>query len=468
MLPLPRIAIGAVQPGVTHRPMLWAMLEALRQQGLQIQTFASQARFVHHRATAAISGAAPRHLDSWLMSPELCRDLFATGAEDCDLAVVEGEFHPAGQSAATTEPVGGRLETLCQWLDLPRLVVLDASQLGSALPEPPEQIDGVLLDRVDSGPHQARLAIEIETQWEVPVLASLGPLPELRKQLQSADLGIQPPAESVHQLGVHFQRSGEPERIVEIASRKPMTWCSTPMPSVPTPLSDVTIALAYDEAFNCYFPDTLDLLELRGAAILDFSPLHDERLPRADVVYLGCGHPENHAQALAENDCMRLALREHVLGGGRIYAEGGGVAYLCHQMEDSHGQLQRMVGLLPAVAHRHDWTGREDRARHADPSQRAPDDQPPRPVAATIDDGCWLGTAGQSLLGYLDNRWRLELRGACHTCLKEAEHQRDLIQCGRVIGSRIHLDFAAQLHLLQGFFQPCEATSDDYDPWSIL
>ncbi len=48
-----------------------------------------------------------------------------------------------------------------------------------------------------------------------------------------------------------------------------------------------------DDAFHCYFPDTLDLLELRGATVCDFSPLRDERLPvDTDIVYFGCGRPD--------------------------------------------------------------------------------------------------------------------------------------------------------------------------------
>src|SRR5690606_21378146 len=101
-------------------------------------------------------------------------------------------------------------------------------------------------------------------------------------------------------------------------------YCARPEPR------PLTVAVAYDEAFRCYFPDTLDLLEHLGATVVDFSPLRDEALPLGtDIVYFGCGHPERYAEALASNHCMMLAIREHVCAGRRIYAEGGGVAYLC-------------------------------------------------------------------------------------------------------------------------------------------
>ena len=73
---------------------------------------------------------------------------------------------------------------------------------------------------------------------------------------------------------------------------------------------------------------------MRGAVVVDFSPLRDERLPEGtDIVYLGCGHPEVYAAELSANHCMKLSLRNHIRSGGRIYAEGGGLAYLCQQME---------------------------------------------------------------------------------------------------------------------------------------
>jgi cobyrinic acid a,c-diamide synthase len=334
----------------------------------------------------------------------------------------------------------------------------------------------VLLDRVDAGSHQARLAIEIETHWEVPVLGMLEPLAELRAQLNDVTRPGRPSEEVAHRLGDEFLRRGEPERIAEIAQRH---WRSAParpessatagpgsssesveLPvagepcGVPAsaarpihPIADVTVALAYDEALNCYFPDTLDLLELHGATVIDFSPLHDDRLPEADVVYLGCGHPERFARALSDNDCMRLALREHVRRGGRIYAEGGGMAYLCHQLEAEDGSLHRMVGVLPAVARL---------------SREASE---PLAVSATLAEGCWLGPPGERLRGYLSDCWRIEPTGRFHAALAEPERQRDVIQCCHVIGSRIHLDFAAQANLLSGFFHPHVAASDTFDPW---
>src|SRR5438445_640566 len=103
--------------------------------------------------------------------------------------------------------------------------------------------------------------------------------------------------------------------------------------------TDLTVAIAYDDAFFGYCPDALDELEQRGVTVRDFSPLRDEALPAdADIVYIGCGRPDLHAGELSDNFCLMLALRDHVCAGKRIYAEGGGLAYLCQQLALPSGE----------------------------------------------------------------------------------------------------------------------------------
>ena len=84
------------------------------------------------------------------------------------------------------------------------------------------------------------------------------------------------------------------------------------------------VAYAQDEAFGRYFPDTFEALEALGAELVEFSPLRDGSLPEhVDLVMIGCGIPDQHADRLASNHSMMAALRQHVCEGQRIYTEGG-------------------------------------------------------------------------------------------------------------------------------------------------
>jgi cobyrinic acid a,c-diamide synthase len=109
------------------------------------------------------------------------------------------------------------------------------------------------------------------------------------------------------------------------------------------------VALARDAAFCFYYQENLDLLEEAGAQILPFSPLCDEALPDGtDLVYLGGGYPEIHAENLAANRSMIAALRGFHAAGGRIYAECGGLMYCCRELDDGAGRVFPLVNLLPA------------------------------------------------------------------------------------------------------------------------
>ena len=383
------------------------------------------------------------------MSPERCREIFVRVARQADLALVEGAF----DSAISGEHVGGRLETLCRWLNLPRLVVLDAFGMGQReLPERPQQVDGLLLDRVADGYNLAELSTDLEALWGVPVLGALEELPRLRCRLEAVPAGVRPSPRVCDQLADHFTRHWQPELLWKLAlGREFPAGLTTTAPSADPAFTKLTVAIAYDEAFHCYFQDTVDGLELQGASIVDFSPLRDESLPPGtDVVCLGCGHPERYAAALSENHCMKAALRSHLSAGGRVYAEGGGAAYLCQQMETPSGELKRMVGIFPAAA------------------RLKPAPTPPVPVEVTLSRPNWLSPAQTRLRGYRNCRWDMEPLGALTGFAAEEEHRYDLVGSFRAIGSMIHLDFAARPKLLASFFYPQVPETAFVDPWAAV
>jgi cobyrinic acid a,c-diamide synthase len=434
---LPRIAVGTIQPEADGTAMLWALMDALEHVGLRVQNFLPHAYFASRDGATAITGLAPRHLDSWLMSRDLCREVFVRGASSSDLAVVEGKFGDPGSA------LGGDLDTLCRWLDLPRLAIVDARLLGDCrLPERPEDTEGLLLDRVANMEEACRLATLFESLWNVPVLGWLGPLPGLRALVEGTSRYSPPSLGLCHALGKQFSQHAQLERIYRIAGQRPFRGRRAPCRAWHHPLPRVQIAVAYDDCFHGYFPDTLDLLELNGAAVCDFSPLGDERLPPGtDVVYIGCGHPELFADELADNDCMTLALKSHLCSGRRMYAECGGLAYLCQQIEVPEAQLLPMAGVLPAKA-------------RLNPAAAAP-----TASEITLTSDTWLGQAPARWRGYLNSRWTIEPHGCVERCVAEAGHEFDILARHLAIGSRMHLNFAAQPELLNRFFEPREARS---------
>jgi cobyrinic acid a,c-diamide synthase len=435
----PRLALGALEAAVDPQPVVWALCDVLERCGLHVQTFASQARFAAHDGATVITGQRRRHLDSWLMSPDVCRELFQHGSRACDVAVVEGLYDVGRtQQGRTQTDRGGSLDTLCDWLNMPRLAVLDAVRLRHGFgSQRPEKLDGVLIDNVADCAEACRLRTTVETLWGVPVLGMLEKAPAVRAVIGGLQRGCAPSRELCRALGQRLESRLKLDRLVQLASSRRMpSEASRLFEQGPSP-RPLNIAVAFDQVFQCYFPDTLDLLEARGAVLRDFSPLRDDRLPQqTDMVYFGCGLPEHHAQALAANHCMKQSIRTFARAEGRIFAECGGLAYLCEQLEMADGRRLPMAGVIPATA------------------RVNPAPQTPRPVTATLADDCWLGDAGTPLRGYLNTNYSLETENHLAGRLLEPQHRTDIVGEGNVLASRIHLDFVAHAELLDRFFQP--------------
>ncbi len=446
MLPLPRLAVGTVQADVDQTMVLWALIEAMRFKGLQVQSFHGQACFSQHCGTATACGVSPRHLDSWLMSSERCRELLVHGSENADLALVDGKY---SSTVTNGETIGGRLDELCEWLDLPRLAVIDVPQaVAEGLPSLPPQVDALLLDRVAEGVEAAEWRERLQSLWGIPVLGGLETIEPLRAELASVPDGVRPPKDACQLLGSFFLRLTQTERLLELGYRRKVDWSVAPPYSQAPELPPLVVALAFDSALDCYFPDTLDLLEARGATLVDFSLLNDERLPdHCDVVYLGCGYPERFGDELSHNHCMKLALRSHVCNGGRLYAEGGGLAYLCQQIELPDGRHKRMAGIFPAIARLQESAGE------------------PEAEEAVLERDAWLGAAGSRVRGYRSSRWDLRPVESSPEDAADSEIDESLLVVGGAIGSRLYLDFATQPKRILPFFEPVTATGDSDDPW---
>jgi cobyrinic acid a,c-diamide synthase len=432
MLRVPRLALGSVQLQADTQPITWALLELLNRQACQVQHFHARSCYSARDGAITATGLASRHLDSWLMSRTVCGELLVRGLGSADLALVEGRF-----DRAVIPPSGGSLDRLCDWLDLPRVAVLDVAGLENcALPARP-QADALLLDGVSGPAEFFHLQTSLEALWNIPVLGGMERLPLLRAALDSLPAGSALPRELCDQLGEALARYTRTEGLRRLASRRELPDVSAELFRAGPAPEPITIAVAYDEAFHCYFADTLDLLELMGATVIDFSPLHDESLPpETDLIYIGCGHPERFAAGLAENHCMMLALRNHLCAGRRIFADGGGLAYLCQYLESAEGTWLAMAGVLPAIARR--------RAVLV----------PPRPVEVTLAGSNWLGESGATLRGYLNSNWLLESNGELSNHLAEAGHEFDLVGRYQALGSRIQLNFATQPGFLRSFLEP--------------
>ena len=437
-----RAALGTVQPEACASAMLSALALLFDHHGWQTQLFCDRSVRTPENTGRPACGTACRFLDSWLMTPDLSREYFQYASADSQVALVAGRYQA---KPTQSTPRGGTLEDLCDWLDLPRLALLDVGRLAAChLPLRPAGIVGLLLDNVPRG-ELARWRTTLESLWGVPMLGAL-PVrnatthPTNGHQLCSA--ADEMLAANGFQLAEQLGENLRLPQLLKLLDCGDLPQANPWLYRTTDRLAGLTVAVAYDEVFFGYFSDVLDALELHGASVIDFSPLHDESLPPdTDIVYLGGGNPIPLADRLIENQCLITSLRSHVCQGRRLYAEGGGFAYLCESIrqplpssQTGAGQQIPMAGVFPAVAVRCPETNAA-----------------PRPVEVVLSRDHWLGPAGTSLRGYRDSDWRIEPFGSLASYVANPGCELDLVGRHQAIGSRLQLDFAAQPEFLDQF-----------------
>ncbi len=436
MVRLPRIAVATVQPNASGEVACWAILERLTREGRQVQHFFSRATLDQGSACQAITGLPSRYVDAWLMCPGTCREVFRHGATFGDLSVVQGPVNAAGHAQ---NPLG--FSGLVEALELPLVGIVDVRLMsGCHVPSRPANVSALILDGVEGTCSAYRWKVAFEALWNVPVVAAVPAVPELRQRLVGeADKGV-PDLLTCRELGRHVIWLDGLERVARLADCRHFPDVPAGRFTPATSRRPLSVAVAKGPAFGGYFPESLDLLEMGGARICEFSPARDEALPSGcDIAYFGCGRPEERACELAANHCLKLALKRFACGGGRIYAEGAGAAYLCREMVLEDGRRYPMAGILPSVATL---------------NSAAP---PPRPVEANLPPQTWLGPRNMPLRAYRHERWHLSApaaideRGpASATCRGSC----DLMTCFHAVASRMYIHFAAWPTCLDSFFAP--------------
>jgi cobyrinic acid a,c-diamide synthase len=440
---LPRLAVGSLELSSRRQPapaepIIWSLIAALVEMGRPIAHFHSQSCLAPHDAARSLTGSGSRHLDSWAMSRSTCARTLLRASEQAEIALVSGTFGQDSAAGASPRGSGSSLAQLCDWLDLPRIGVLDVANLDPcelSIRQP--QVDGIFLDRVADARDAIKWRTNLEALWNVPVLGWLDQVPTLRGLCNTLTAGRDPSPELCTALGRRLLGNLRVDALAALSDRAGLVELPADDVSYELAGGPLRIAVAYDEECCGYFPDTLDLLEEAGAELCDFSPLRSGSLPDgADVVYFGGGHPERMPQAQATNHCLQQSLCAFAASGGRVYAEGSGVAYLAREMLLPGGHCVPMAGLLPI------------RARYVE--------QPPapEPVEVTFHTNCWMVDQGTTVRGYTTPQWELEPTGAVVSLAREISHRRDLLASGNVIGSRVMLNLAANEHLMRRFMQP--------------
>ncbi len=357
----PRLVIAGTASNVGKTTVTLALLAAFAGRGRVVQSFKAGPDFIDPGHHAALTGRPSRNLDGWMLGKEVNRSIFARAVADADLSIIEGMMGLFDGSSPVSDM--GSTAEIAKQLEVPVLLVVDGSAMarsaaamvkGFAEFDPGVRVAGVLFNRVNSEGHYRLLKEAVEQRTNVAVMGYLRP--EKEATIPDRHLGLvtaieQGSAQLYHRLGQAATDTMDLDRL-EMLARSAGALPVPAFASVATPYQgrSIRIGLARDPAFCFYYADNLDLLEAQGAEMVRFSPVKDQALPDVDMLYLGGGYPELHADALAANVPMRQAIRAFAERGGTVFAECGGMMYLTKAIRDLNGRAHEMVGLFQAEA----------------------------------------------------------------------------------------------------------------------
>jgi len=353
----PGVLIAAPASGSGKTTVTLALLRALRRRGLAVGSFKVGPDYIDPVFHARATGRACHNLDGWAMRLETLAGLADRAAAEIDLVIGEGVM---GLFDGAADGRGSTAE-LASLLDLPVILVVDASAMGASAAALVEgfvrhrddvEVAAVIFNRIASPSHADLLRRACDDRFAQPILGCLPRDPALALPRRHLGLVLADELPELERFLDHaadvVAREVDLERLRRIA--RPFGLGLYGPPARPLRPLGQRIAVARDAAFAFTYPAILDGWRVAGAEIAAFSPLADEAPdPSADAVYLPGGYPELHAGRLAGNARFLDGLRARAAAGAFVYGECGGFMALGRELRDRDRHGHAMAGLLPVI-----------------------------------------------------------------------------------------------------------------------
>ena len=343
---MPGLIIAAPSSGSGKTTITLGLLRALRDRRIAVRGAKSGPDYIDPKFHEAACGQPCVNLDAWAMSPDRIREL----ASGDDLLIIEGAM---GLFDGAPPDGKGAVADLARILRLPVILVVDASHMAQSVApivagfagfDPEVRVAGIILNKLGS-PKHIRMARKALSSLDIPVLGAVMRDPELATP--SRHLGLVQAGEHDNLEGFLDAAAAQISEEVDIDA---LLRLSAPLPAAPglrpVPPNRRHIAIAHDQAFSFCYPHLIREWVQAGVTMSLFSPLANDRIPSADLIFLPGGYPELHAATLAKADNFIEGLR-NAAQTTDIYGECGGYMALGESLTDADGTTHEMAGLLP-------------------------------------------------------------------------------------------------------------------------
>ena len=352
----PRFVLAGTNSGVGKTTITLGLLNGFRRKGINVQPFKSGPDYIDPAFHTFVTGNPSRNLDTWLIQENPIEYLMQQTGVNKDLSIIEGvmgfyDGHIVHKNVGSTAH-------LSKVLKAPVVLIINGSGISTSAAaivhgfkhfDNDEDVAGVIINQVNSKRHYDILKEAIEEMTGVKCFGYLKKHPDIN--LDSRHLGLIPSYEvevlqdKIDLISNLMEDSIDFDGLLELGqSAAPLKRVDLGIKKV---VDEVRIGVPLDKAFNFYYQDNLELLEALGAKLVYFSPLEDKAVPASiDGIYFGGGFPEVFVKELSANKQMRTSIKEFIEAGGPVYAECGGLMYMCNRIVDLEDNAYEMVGIL--------------------------------------------------------------------------------------------------------------------------
>lgn len=449
----PRLIIAATQSGAGKTTITAEILAALVKRGLNVQAYKVGPDYIDTGFHEIASGKPSHNLDSWLVGENKLAEIFFTPSNCAKIAVIEGVMglYDGGMGGISSTASIARI------LRSPTVLVIDVKSMGTSAAavalgfrefDKNINLAGVILNRVGSDSHKKMIADALD-KLNIKCFGAIK-----RNEnfiLPERHLGLVPTAENnfaevIEKICTTVESELDIDALIKLAESAPAVTFPN-YPTIHLTNYQTKIAVAKDAAFNFYYEESLHELEKRGAELIYFSPLADEKLPdNISGLIIGGGFPEMFAEKLQANKKIRLAIREAAENNLPIYAECGGFMYLMNSITDFNGRNFEMCGVINSCAI---MTDKLQTVGYID---------------AEILSDCIIGKAGDKIHAHEFHFSTAETDKNIFSCkrMRTGKIYRAGFFTKNIVASYLHIHFAGCQSAAENFINACRNFSKCY------
>lgn len=301
---LPRIVIAGSYSGIGKTTISVGLMGSLKRRGLKVQAFKVGPDYIDPSHHSVMLNRPSRNLDAWMVRPDGIVEIFRRATQDVDIAVIEGVMGLFDGFDESNE--NGSTAHIAKLLKSPVILVINVHGMAKSVApialgyekyDPDVRLSGFILNNVGGEKHVDWCKKAISSVTSLPVLGALPRDKDI--EMQERHLGLIPQREKAHPktflntLINFIEEHLDVDKIIAIAkSAEDLPKSSNKVYPKHSYKKKLAVGVAFDESFNFYYQDNLDMLRAYGADIRFFNTIKNDEIP-SDVsgLYIGGGFP---------------------------------------------------------------------------------------------------------------------------------------------------------------------------------